>query len=63
MQNVNATITFSLNNAAGEQLHKTTLEYAGLNEERVLFIEKHLIAFLAGLNTEAAAAAAKQVKK
>ncbi len=61
MQNVNATIVFAVNGADGEQKHKTTLEYAGLDGEGVLFLEKHLIAFLAGLNTEAAAA--KQVKK
>lgn len=61
MQNVNATIVFSINGDDGEQKHKTTLEYAGLDGEGVLFLEKHLIAFLAGLNAEASAA--KQVKK
>lgn len=61
MQNVNATIVFAVNGADGEQKHKTTLEYAGLDGEGVLFLEKHLIAFLADLNAEASAA--KQVKK
>lgn len=61
MQNVNATIVFSINGADGEQKHKTTLEYAGLDADGVLFLEKHLIAFLAGLNAEAAAF--KQAKK
>ncbi len=61
MQNVNATIVFSINGDDGEQKHKTTLEYAGLDADGVLFLEKHLIAFLAGLNAEASAL--KQAKK
>lgn len=61
MQNVNATIVFSINGDDGEQKHKTTLEYAGLDADGVLFLEKHLIAFLVGLNAEASAL--KQAKK
>lgn len=53
MQNVKAKIVFTLEDEVGKQMHKTSLEYDGLNEQRVLFLEKHLIGFLVGLNEEA----------
>ncbi len=53
MQNVKAKIVFTLEDESGKQMHKTALEYDGLNEQGVLFLEKHLIGFLVGLNEEA----------
>lgn len=53
MQNVKAKIVFTLEDESGKQMHKTSLEYDGLDETRVLFLEKHLIGFLVGLNAEA----------
>ena len=52
MQNVKAKIVFTLEDEAGKQMHKTALEYDGLDNARVLFLEKHLIGFLVGLNEE-----------
>jgi hypothetical protein len=52
MQNVKATITFTLETDKGEPMHKSTLEYNGLDEAGVLFLEKHLIDMLANLNTD-----------
>lgn len=55
MQNVNATIAFEVRSPEGQILHSSHLDYAGLDEYKLLFIEKHLIAALAGMNAEAAA--------
>jgi len=54
MQNVKATIVFSIETDKGEQMHKSTLEYNGLDEAGVLFLEKHLIGMLSNLNTDTA---------
>ena len=59
MKNVNATIAFEVKSPEGEVLHASKLDYNGLDEARVLFIEKHLIAALAGMNAEAAAELSK----
>ena len=60
MQNVNATIVFSLNSAKGEQVHKTTLEYANLDEGSVLMLEKHMIGFLSALHADSVERAAEK---
>ena len=52
MQNVKATIVFTLQTDKGEQMHNATLEYNGLDEAGVLFLEKHLIGMLSNLNTD-----------
>ena len=62
MQNVRANISFTLHDQDGELLHRTSLEYPCLDADGMLFIEKHLIGFLATLNTEAAEIAAEKRK-
>lgn len=53
MQNVNATIAFEVRSPEGQVLHSSKLDYVGLDDAKVLFVEKHLIAALAGMNAEA----------
>ena len=55
MQNVTVKINFSLEDEAGNSLHTTALEYKGMSEERVLFLEKYMIDALGGLNAAATA--------
>lgn len=62
MKNVTAKFNFTLEDEAGNVLHTTDLEYKGLSEERVLFLEKHLIGALSVMNGEAAVAHANQGK-
>jgi hypothetical protein len=54
MQNVNARITFVLTDAENKVRHSSDVEYVGLDAAKVLLIEKHLIAALAGVNADAA---------
>lgn len=48
-------IQFTLSDDSGKELHTSDLVYSDLDKQGVLFIEKHLIGFLADMNTEAAA--------
>lgn len=52
-----ATLTFSLESDQDPQdqpAHKTRMVWSRLDPAQVLFLEKHLIGFLAGMNAEAA---------
>ena len=51
-------IQFTLSDDTGKELHTSDLAYSGLDKQQVLFVEKHLIGFLVGMNAEAAAAEA-----
>ena len=62
MQNVTAVFTFTLTDDKGEQIHNTTLEYKGLDEARVLFMERHLIDSLSEMNAAASGALANKGK-
>lgn len=62
MKNVTAKFSFTLLDETGAVMHTTDLEYNGLSEERVLFLEKHLIGALSVMNGEATVAHANQGK-
>lgn len=56
-----ATLTFSLESDQDPQdqpAHKTRMVWSRLDPAQVLFLEKHLIGFLAEMNAEAAGFAA-----
>ena len=53
MENVTAKFKFTLLAADGTQLHNTELEYNGLDEQQVLWMEKHLMGTLNAMNGEA----------
>jgi hypothetical protein len=55
MQNVKATVSLTLETDKGEVMHRAPLEYFGLDEGGVLFIERHLIEMLSAMNHERSA--------
>lgn len=49
-------IQFTLADDEGKVQHTSDLNYVGLSKEQVLFVEKHLVNALLGMNEEATAA-------
>lgn len=62
MKNVSANIVFTLTAETGEQLHKSELQYNGMDEQQVLMLEKHMLNALNAMNAEAASGAGKGKK-
>lgn len=62
MKNVSANIVFTLTAETGEQLHKSELQYNGMDEQQVLMLEKHMLNALNAMNGEAAGFAANKGK-